>query len=233
MAWGTAHWHVPNALAPCSLLLSLPFLLGKPTPCLPRAQDQNLCLSSSSPHSPYPAPHPSPPIIHPCWRPITKTLTGPRREYRTDLRFSVMVAQPRTARQNCPGQLVPCSGREGSSPPLGSLHLAFPVTSHLAGVASSEDPPPGLIPRGRCIAPCPRLRSWALPSPSSPGLWLCRPSLLGDWPWRGPSCPPRVHSSFPRNVLDPGSHRGARTEGSDSELWLLFCCRKSHSFELG
>lgn len=110
-------------------------------PCLPRAQDQNLCLSSSSPHGLYPAPHPSPPILHPCRRrPITKTLTGPRREYRTDLRFSVMAAQPRTSRQNCPGQLVPCTGREGSSPPLGSLHLAFPVMSHLAGVASSEDP---------------------------------------------------------------------------------------------
>lgn len=44
---------------------------------------------------------------------------------------------------------------------------------------------------------------------------------------------PRAHSSLPRNVLAPGSHRGARLEGSDSELWLLCCCRKSHSFELG
>lgn len=44
----------------------LTFLLGKPTPCLPRAQDQNLCLSSSSPplaRTPAPSPkpfHPAP-----------------------------------------------------------------------------------------------------------------------------------------------------------------------------
>ena len=77
------------------------------------------------------------------------------------------------------------------------------------------------------VAPCPRLRPRALPSPSSPGLWPCRPSLLGDWPWRGPSCPWRVHSSFPRNVLDPGSHRGAEPRGVTLNSGCCFAAEKA------
>lgn len=51
---------------------------------------------------------------------------------------------------------------------------------------------------------------------SSLGLRHCLLSLLSNWAWQGPSCTLRAHSSFQRNVPDPGSHRGARTEGSDS-----------------
>lgn len=51
---------------------------------------------------------------------------------------------------------------------------------------------------------------------SSPGLRHCPLSLLSNWAWQGPSCPPHAHSSFQRNVPCPGSHRGAQTEGSHS-----------------
>lgn len=93
----------------------------------------------------WPVPSPSPKPFHPA--PLLeethhKDPSWIRREYRTDLRFGVMAAQSGTSRQNCPGQLVPCTGQEGSSPPLGSLHLAFPAMSHLAGVMSSQDPLP-------------------------------------------------------------------------------------------
>lgn len=64
-------------------------------------------------------------------------------------------------------------------------------------------------------------------SPSSLGLRLCQLSLLGDRPWQGPSYPPRVHSSFPRNVLDPGSHRGARTRGVTLSPGCCFAAEKA------
>lgn len=93
----------------------------------------------------WPVPCPSPKPFHPA--PLLeethhKDPSWIRREYRTDLRFGVMAAQSGTSRQNCSGQPVPCTGQEGSSPPLGSLHLAFPAMSHLAGVMSSQDPLP-------------------------------------------------------------------------------------------
>ena len=130
--WGGS-WHrtlaCPQGSGPRPLFLSLPFLLGKPTLIYPGLKART--FASAPPV--YMAPHPSPSVLHPCRRrPITKTLTGPRQEYRTGLRFGVMVAQPCVPRQNCPMFITP----------LGSLHLTFLVRSHLAAIASSQDPLP-------------------------------------------------------------------------------------------
>lgn len=159
--WGGS-WHgtlaCPQGSSPLPPAPVLTFPAWQAHPDLPRAQGQNLCLSSSSPHGLYPAPHPSPSVLHPCRRrPITKTLAGPQQEYRTDLRFGVMAAQPRVPDRTALGSLCPAPARRvHRSPGLPELDLSPQVppccNRELTG------PPPGLIPRGRCMAPCPRLR---------------------------------------------------------------------------
>lgn len=114
-------WRVPHGLwvsAPCPPFLSLLFPLS--TPLYLGAQGQGLFVSASSPRGPHSAPHPSPSLLHPCWRrPTKKTLSGPQEEDRMDSRFgflcygspaSLVLIQGPTLARTGPGEMVPCAG---------------------------------------------------------------------------------------------------------------------------
>lgn len=127
VAHGTAHWHVPRALAPAPC--SCPYISCSARP--PRS------TQGSRPES-------LPQLLRSTW-PLTQALPSctPAREdlsqrpsldhdRNTEQAWGVMAAQPCVPRQNCPEFIAP----------LGSLHLTFPVRSHLAAIASSQDPLP-------------------------------------------------------------------------------------------
>lgn len=60
VAHGMARWRVLRALAPCPLLLSLPFLLGKPTPIYPGLKARTFASA--------------PPAHMACTQPLTQVL---------------------------------------------------------------------------------------------------------------------------------------------------------------
>lgn len=130
LGWLTApHAGVSPGLGPPAPAPVLIFPARRAHPDLPRAQGQNLCLSSSSLHGPSPKPFRPAPLPEETYhKDPGRTTTGilHRSEVWRD------VAQPCVPRQNCPMFIAP----------LGSLHLTFLVRSHLAAIASSQDPLP-------------------------------------------------------------------------------------------